>query len=836
MEESYKYNAPSGGNNLPQTGFVQQADGSDRLGDLDIDKLLLILRKNIVWIAIILILPLTIAFLYIRYTKPLYESSSILKLNIKNDAGVLGLQGVEGSTWGNLILNNLSGEIELIKSKLIYDQVIDNINYDVSYYAYGRFLYDERYKNAPFKVEHEIKNQAFYSTKFDVDILDNDEFRLTYYIGEKPVSNTYKFAQKIENKDFVLTLYKTDFLSEGDAEKGKSLVSSFIKNILTWIGIGTNGNNSGYFFRVNSKAALTNYMANNLSVQILNVNANTIKISLKDYNRVKAQDFVNAIDSVYLKQTIENKNKASEQTIAFVDDQLVLTEVKLQKYELELERFLRENKTANVQTVFSKFVEKIEELEKQRLALKIRALLLHDLINIIKSNQDLSQFIPSLSLPSGSKLIQLTEELNKLQEERNLLLSSNKENTFVVKKKDIRIENLKKNLIRQIGLNKEMLEEQIEEYNNKISSTEKVILSLPSKETAYTRIKRFYDLYEKFYLLLMEKRAEFGIAKAGTIPEFVILSPANISDTPISPNVMMAYMIGISIGMFLCIALIAGKYMLHNTITGVEELEKITPTPILGIVPVFDKKKISVSPLLVSDHPKSAISEALRSIRTNLEFICPNKKKKLITITSSISGEGKTFIAINLGGIISLSNTKVLILDLDLRKPRIHQTFGGENKIGISTFLIGKNSIEDCIQRTPVKSLDYISAGPIPPNPSELILMPQFDKMINSLFKQYDVIIIDTPPVGLVTDAVLVMKNADIPIYIVRAGYSKKGFEKIISKLVTRNEFVKLSIILNAFEHHDGAGYGYGYGYGYYEDENDVQLPWIKRVFAKTNQ
>lgn len=816
-------------NNIPQKNLFLQADGDDRFSDIDTDKLLMVLRKNIIWVAVILFLSLSIAFLYIRYTKPLYESSSILKLNVKDDAGVLGLRGFNESSWGNLMLNNLSGEIELIKSKLIYGQVIDNMNYDVSYYAYGRFLFDERYNNSPFKVEYEIKNEAFYNKKFDVDILNNNEFRLTYYVGQKLISNTWKFAQKIENKDFVLTLYKSGFLSERDTDKGKSLMASFIKNILTLIGISINDNNSDYFFKINSRDALMNYLAINLSVEILNVSANTIKISLKDYNRAKAKNFVNIIDSVYLKQTIENKNKASMQTIAFIDEQLILTEVKLQKYELELERFLRENKTANVQSVFSKYVEKIEVLEKQRLELKVQDLFLEDIINNIKSDQSLSKFIPYLTLPAESKIISLTEELNNLLKDRNLLLSSNKENTFAVKKKNVLIEDLKKNIIEQVTMNKVFLQEKIKECNSNISLTEKVILNLPTKETEYTRIKRFYDLYEKFYLLLMEKRAEFGIAKAGTIPEFVILSHANTPDDPILPNKMMAFMIGISLGLFLSIVLIVGKYLLHNTITGIEELEKITHVPVLGVVPVYNKKKISVSPLVVSEHPKSSISEALRSIRTNLEFICPNKNKKLITITSSIGGEGKTFVTINLGGIIALSNKKVLMIDLDLRKPRIHQAFKGRNNIGISTYLIGKNKIEECIQKTTLKSFDYISAGPVPPNPSELILLPRFEKMINHLFKLYDVIILDTPPVGLVTDAVLVMKNADIPIYIVRADYSKKGFEKIIGKLITHNEFSKLSIILNAFKQHDGTGYGYGYGYGYYEDEKDMKLSWWKK-------
>jgi capsular exopolysaccharide synthesis family protein len=206
-----------------------------------------------------------------------------------------------------------------------------------------------------------------------------------------------------------------------------------------------------------------------------------------------------------------------------------------------------------------------------------------------------------------------------------------------------------------------------------------------------------------------------------------------------------------------------------------------------------------------------------------MEFLMPSKKKKrIITVTSTVSGEGKTFVSLNLAGVIALSDTKVVILDLDMRKPKIHMAFDEENHAGISTILIGKHKLQDCIRRTTISTLDYIGAGPTPPNPSELILRPELDVLLKELHLYYDVIVIDTPPVGLVTDGILVMKKADLPIYVVRADYSKRYFVKNVNKLVKNNSFSKLSIILNGFKHLSQYGYGYDYSYyqGYDDDDN----------------
>jgi tyrosine-protein kinase Etk/Wzc len=334
------------------------------------------------------------------------------------------------------------------------------------------------------------------------------------------------------------------------------------------------------------------------------------------------------------------------------------------------------------------------------------------------------------------------------------------------------------------------------------------------------------------------------LKEAGTVAGFDIIAPAITPTIPISPKKMLFYGIATGVGIFLSLALVLLQYVLHDTITSQKDLEKLTHLPILGAVPRYKKEKLVYSQLLIHLNPKSSMSEAFRSIRTNLDFMFPNSKadksrfsQKIISITSNISGEGKTFVTANLGGIIAYSGLKVVILDLDMRKPKIHFAFKTDNDKGVSTILIGKHSIEECIKKTEIPNLDFITAGALPPNPSELILTEDFTTLLSDLKKIYDVVLLDTPPVGLVTDGFLIMQNTDARLFVLRADYSKKVFAKNVNRIVQNNKIARVGLILNSVDNNGGA-YGYGYSYGGYYEDNNLKSPtlWERiKLFFKTN-
>ena len=314
----------------------------------------------------------------------------------------------------------------------------------------------------------------------------------------------------------------------------------------------------------------------------------------------------------------------------------------------------------------------------------------------------------------------------------------------------------------------------------------------------------------------MQSKNEFEIAIAGSITKIKILSPASLSNTPIYPVPLFAYVTAVILSIVLSFLFAGVMYLAHNKIQSLHEIEFLTTATTLGAVPKHNLNG-KVAKIIVDKHPKSAVSEALRSIRTNIEFMIPDKDSKVLSVTSTIGSEGKTFISTNLGALLAMAGKKTVIVDLDLRKPKIHLAFEQkENANGVSSILIGKGKIEDCIQKSSIQNLDFITAGAIPPNPSELILRKEFGEMIENLKLKYEVVILDTPPVGLVTDGLLAMQKADLPLYVIKADFSKRSFVQNVNRVLATGQFNNLSIILNATTTSE-TGYGYGKKSAYYE-------------------
>ncbi len=768
---------------LPNKGLV---------GDLDFPKFWQILLKSWLFILVFLSLGIGGAWVFLRYTVPLYESFSILKLDIKSDSGVLGLDKVSGQGTSS---NVLSGEVELIKSDLIHNLVIDSLDdLHISYYAKGKIKDEEKFRASPFRVEVSNLKNPPYDVPIYITIIDKTTFELELE-GRSSGENRFRFGELIhgENADFRINIKDVN-------------QEEF--------------NSEGYYFILNSRNALLKYLRENLNVEILNPNANTIRISFVDPNRSKAKEIVRTINGVYLSETLAQKNKASSQTINFLNQQLQRTDSLLANSEKEMEDFIRSHRTINILEEVDQTNIEIEQLNAEIEATRMEIKWIQSFESKMNDIDTLGVYVDVGIFPSEG-LRKASNDLYDAAQDFNRVRYSSKNTTLVYQLKKEKYENAQSAISTIVLEEKDQQLDKLKKLNEKSRALEAQLASLPERRTEYNRLKRYYDLNEKFYLLLMDKKAEYGISEAGTVPEFQILSGANLPSQPISPNAINAYLAGFGGAFALSLIFVFLRFLTHNTFDTIEEIENITSTPIIGSVPVKKKMEGGHSKLIVHENPKSGISEAFRTIRTNMEFISPNGENKLISISSTVSGEGKTFVAANLGGIISMSNKKVIILDLDMRKPKVHLVFDGKNELGMSNILIGKNTFQDCLKTTELENLFYIPSGPIPPNPSELILLKSFDQLLDDLAKEFDVIIMDSPPVGLVTDGVLLMKRAHIPMYVVRAQFTRKGFHKVLETLTQQNQIRNLSIIFNGQLPRKGAKYGYGYGYGsgYYEEK-----------------
>ncbi|MEP2772824.1 MAG: polysaccharide biosynthesis tyrosine autokinase [Fulvivirga sp.] len=762
---------------------------------IDFDKVATVIKKSVLWIIIIFIITNTLAYLAIRWTKPLYESQSELKLDVKSDATELGLTGITE----NKNLNIISGEIELIKSKLFTSKVIETVDLDVSYFIAGQVLNDEKYKNSPFEIEYELKHSSIKDQRIYVEIQDQNSFRISFNGEDKYEEVIYNFNEVVSHPNIDLILTKTEFFNlDGDKK---------------------------YFFTINSEASLISYFEKNLTVEPLNLNANTIRIALQDHNKYKAKDLVNAIDTIYLNYTQQEKSRENNQKIAWLNDELEEIENELEGYEDYFENFTIKNRTSNLDEDLKRTIESINKIDSQRYEVTQKIASVQSIIENLDKEID-REIIETNPYQLPQYIVNSFTQLTELIEEREQLKLSYKESTFALTKVDNEINSIQARLNAQLNSLLEKQQNILKDLIIRKKKLEDSFVELPEKSTELKKNQRFFALYEEFYLSLMQSKAQYQIAQAGTTTEFKILSPANLPSAPISPNKLIIYGIGLVSGFMFSFLFVAVRYLMHNKVTTVGELEKLTTAPILGAVPVASEK-MEITKLVIDQSPKSAVSEALRSIRTNIEFMLHNDAKRVISVTSTIGGEGKTFVSVNLGGIIALSKKKVLILDLDMRKPRVHLSFSDKNSDkGMSTILINKHSIEDSIVKTNIENLDYIPAGPTPPNPSELLLNGEFENLIKQLKIHYDLIILDTPPVGLVTDGVLAMKKADLAIYIVRANYTKKLFLSTLNRLINVNQFKNLAVVLNA----SSTTGSNSYGYGYYEEKKSDNV--IKRLVS----
>lgn len=753
---------------------------------IDLEKLRIIFRKNLIWLAAIIMVCNLSAYLYLRWTKSVFESESELKLDVKQDPSEFGLKNLAEDQN----LNIISGEIEQIRSRLFINRVIDSLDIWVSYHFIGKVLNDEMYNRSPFTVQFSNRNHDYLNQPLYFNFVDGHTFTIKTQNGASVV--TGKIGEKLKLGKVDLLVTKTplyDLYHEDD-----------------------------YFFIHHSRDNLIQYLQSNITVAPLNFNANTIKITFRDFNAQKAQYIVNKIDSVYLGYSNELKNQTNRQKISWLNNELTQIEEKMEGYENYFETFTLQNKSSDLGAELSKTIEALYRIDSQRFRLNRRITEVTEVVDQFSANNF------SISLNQGAALPDFfhkqADHLQQLENDMNRLSLSYNENTLAYRQKEKDLSLAKEQLFKQLNDYKKELLKTYADLNQQKIRMEKEFAGMPDKNTQFTKNQRFYKLYEEFYLSMMQSRAEFEIAQAGTTPDFKILSPATLPTTPISPVRLMIYGIGFSSGLVFSIFFLGFLYLINDKVTSINEIEKITKTPILAVIP--ESRHTTKTPFHVLDNPKSMVSEAIRTLRTNLDFFSTNGQTKIIAISSTIAGEGKSFLALNLGGVIAMSKRKVILLDLDMRKSKRNSPFEiTDFQKGVSTVLINKFKLAECILPTGLEYFDYLPAGPHPPNPSELLMNTNFALILEELKEKYDFIIIDTPPIGLVTDGIMAMKKSDVSIYVVRANYSQKEFLNNLQRVKNMHKLTNMSIVFNALPTSTKM-----YGYGYYEDQTPIKKTW----------
>ena len=781
-----------------------------------------IAKKSIVWIILLLILAVSLSFLYLRYTPPIYQSSLTLQIGNKNTADkILNATDLYDQ-------QDIFAELEILRSKFLLHRAIQTLPLEISYFNEGQFLTHELYVNCPFRIEHTVLDSSIINVPIYIRFKDRENATIWYESGNQHYSQTFNINENVHLDKLIC---KIDVINYQAIKETQSQVKQ-----------------QEYFFRINDLEALTDEYIDRVDAILLSNAAKTISISFRDNNPQKTVDITTALARQFDEYDEETKSKSATKVLEFINMQLDIVYRRLKASESSITTFKKNNKLPTVDNFSDLYLEKLNTLQDVLLDLNLQIDVLTEIEQSVSGGNTETDAYNLLPILIGTEyessisdmVLNLQDLLIKKEKSQFEVTSDSK----VINSLDHQIA-IQKKLIREsvVGL-KNKLETKRRGINQKVEEIETKFFNIPEKEIEYARLQRLFSADEKFFTLLLEKRTEYSISKAGFVPQNVILEGAKLPTVPISPDkkiIIATFLLG---GISLSLILITLRYLIHNNIISLNEITRHTHASIgiLGIVPKY-KKDIPTSQLVVNKNPKSLIAESFRTIRTNLQFISTVHGPKVMAITSTVSGEGKTFIALNLGGIIAFSGKKVIILDLDMRKPKIHSGFGVENTKGMSTLLIQKDTIESCIYKSEQENLHFITAGPIPPNPSELIINGIINDILETLKKNYDVIIIDTPPVGLVTDGINLIQKADYPIYIFRSEYSKKNFIQNVDRMFNENSLTRLSIILNGVDitkNSYGYNYGYGYGYGYtytsyggYYEDHDKKTSFIKKLFKR---
>lgn len=752
------------------------------------------------WFVLGVVVFVTAAFLYLRYAIPQYKAVATMLVQDERKGGLAS----ELSAFSDLgllanVKSNVDNEIEVIKSRRLIASAIRDLSLDVSYFSIGRVKSEELYTNSPVQVVFSTLSPEFESQVFSFELSSAKGNRFSLLTSEGDSLGTFTFGTPItfEGSTFVVL--------PRDAER----VSKGFRLLV----------------QVTPVATLVEHFKSRLAVVTFGKNTSVIELSLVDPVRAKAEDFLNRLIQNYNADAVADKKYVAENTSAFIDERLGIISEELKDVESDVETFKKQNQVTDIISEAGLFLENASEFEKKSLELATQSKIVSSLLDYV-AKDTLNDLIPANVLPVEEGASQLIGEYNQLVLQRNKLLSSAGTKNKVIVQLDTKIQSLKQTVTASLT----QLQSSLAIKNRDVARQKAVlggkIAQIPTQEKLFRDIDRKQNIKEALYLYLLQKREETAISLAVTAPNAKVIDSAMASKQPVSPKRPIIYLGSFVLGLLLPFSILYVRRLLDTKVKSRLDIERATTMPFLGDVPHAE----DTSDLAATSRTSTA--EALRIVRTNLEFLLnevPSGVAKTLFITSTFPKEGKTFISVNLASTIALSDKKVLLVGMDIRNPKLDEYLPVSSE-GVSTLLSSREPLLVSDFITPVAgftNFDVLPAGVVPPNPAELLMGKRVGELFETLQKSYDYIIVDTAPVSLVTDTMLISKFADAFVYVVRANTLDKRMLTLPERLYQEKKLPNLSVLLNDSDVVKGYGYGYGYGYGAAVEKK----PFWKRFF-----
>lgn len=744
------------------------------------------------------------AWIYLRMATPVYNISATVLIKDDKKGGNTGsMVGLEELGLSGLISSsqNIDNELEVLRSKTLVKEVINLLNLYVSYTDEDGFPSKNMYKTSPVLVSLTPQEAEKLTDPMVVEMALYGEggLEVNVTVGDKEYQKLFeKLPAVFPMDEGTLAFFQSpDSLS---LKKDTMEASSNIRHITA---------------KIKSPMKVARAYCENLKIEPTSKTTSVAVISLKNSSLKRGQDFINQLLEMYNRNTNNDKNEIAQKTAEFIDERINIISKELGSTEANLENFKRNAGITDLTSEAQIALTGNAEYEKKRVENRTQISLIEDLRKYIRGNE--YEVLPGNIGLQDPGLVATIERYNEMLVERKRLLRTSTENNPTIINLDTSIRAMKSNVqatldgsLKGLLITKADLEREASRFSRRISDA-------PGQERQFVSIARQQEIKAGLYLMLLQKREENAIALAATANNAKIIDEAIADDIPVSPKRRMIYLIALVLGIGIPVGIIYLIGLTKFKLEGRADVEKLTTIPIVGDIPLTDEKNEKDGSIAVFENQNNLMSETFRNIRTNLQFMLQNDKK-VILVTSTVSGEGKSFISANLAISLSLLGKKVVIVGLDIRKPGLNKVFRLSTKEkGITLYLANpETDLMSLVQPSDINQNLYIlPGGTVPPNPTELLARDGLDKAIEILKKSFDYVVLDTAPVGMVTDTLLIGRVADLSVYVCRADYTHKVEYTLINELAEEKKLPNLCTVINGVDL-KRRKYGYYYGYGKY--------------------
>ena len=788
---------------MKETDFNEAQESKEE--NIDVKELLFKYLIHWPWFVGAVIACLIAAWVYLYMSTPVYNISATVLIKDDKKGGSAGmLSGLESLGLDGMISSsqNIDNEIEVLHSKTIAKEVVENLGLYISYMDEDEFPSRNMYKTSPVQVSLTPQEADLLEKPMIVEMAlqPQGSMDVNVKIGDDEYQKHFEKLPAVFPTDrgtlaFFLT---SDSISSSKRTLEETTGSEKITRNIT--------------ATINNPLAVAKAYCKNMTIEPTSKTTSVAVISLKNSNVQRGKDFINKLLEMYNINTNNDKNEVAQKTAEFINERIGIISKELGSTEKDLESFKRGAGITDLTSDAQIALTGSAEYEKKRVENQTQINLLQDLQKYMQNEG--YEVLPSNIGLQDLNLAAAINRYNEVLVERKRLLRTSTENNPTIINLDTSIGAMKENVqvsldrvLRGLFITKADLDREASRYSRRISEA-------PGQEREFVSIARQQEIKAGLYLMLLQKREENAITLAATANNAKIIDDAIADDTPVSPRGKIIYLVALVLGIGIPVGII---YLLELTkfkIEGRSDVEKLTCVPIVGDIPLTDEKQGAIA---VFENHNNLMSETFRNIRTNLQFMLENDKK-VILVTSTVSGEGKSFISANLAISLSLLGKKVVIVGLDIRKPGLNKVFNIPRKeVGITQYLANpEKNLMDLVQPSDVsKNLYILPGGTVPPNPTELLARDGLDKAIETLKKSFDYVILDTAPVGMVTDTLLIGRVADLSVYVCRADYTHKNEYTLINELAEKDKLPNLCTVINGLDL-KRRKYGYYYGYGKY--------------------